>query len=151
MAVVADLDVTRYMGRWYEIARFPNSFERGCTGVTADYALRDDDRIDVVNTCRQDALDGPVRQVSGVAQVEGPGRLSVSFAPFIPFARGDYWVLHLEPEYSLAVVGEPRGRAGWVLARNPQVDPVAYGRALRALRRNGYDTDRLELVEQGAE
>lgn len=116
---VTEFDLPRYLGKWYEIARFPNRFERGCEGVTAEYALRTDGKISVLNTCREDAPDGKVKSAKGVASVVAPGQLSVTFVPWLPFARGDYWVLYIDEAYSLAVVGAPRGTTGWILARTP--------------------------------
>ncbi len=152
MQTVETVDLERYMGRWYEIARFPNSFEEGCAGVTADYALRGDGTVSVLNTCRQGGLDGPVETAEGVAEpVDGSNaRLEVDFVPWVPFTTGDYWILDLDSDYRVAVVGAPSGSYGWILARTPQVDEAALADALDALRRNGYDTDRLLLVEQPA-
>ena len=124
MTVEGALDVNKYLGKWYEIARFPNWFERNCTGVTAEYGLRADGEIDVVNTCRKGDLAGRISRAQGSARIEAPGRLSVTFVPWIPFARGDYWVLYVDPDYSLAVVGNPKGSTGWILARNPKISAV---------------------------
>ncbi len=148
---VAQLDVNRYLGVWYEIARYPNWFEEGCVGVTAEYALRPDGQISVRNTCREGALDGSVDIANGIARVEGPGKLSVTFTPWLPFARGDYWVLYLTPEYDLAVVGNPSGRTGWILARTPTISTEARERAEAALQANGYDLANLENVAQVSE
>jgi len=150
MTTVARLDTDKYLGRWYEIARFPVRFEEGCVGVTADYALRDDGQIRVVNTCRQGTLDGPVEQAEGRARVEGPGKLSVTFVPWLPFARGDYWVLYLDADYSLSVVGSPNGKTGWILSRTPQITEAQRATAEAALQRNGYDTGRLYDTPQPA-
>lgn len=150
MTTVPQLDTGKYLGRWYEIARFPVRFEEGCVGVTADYALRDDGQIRVINTCRQDTLDGPVEQAEGRARVEGPGKLSVTFVPWLPFARGDYWVLYLDDDYSLSVVGAPSGKTGWILARSPQISAAQRAQAEAVLRRNGYDTSRLYSTPQPA-
>jgi apolipoprotein D and lipocalin family protein len=148
MVAVRDLDVNRYMGRWYEIARFPNRFEKGCVGVTADYAMLDNGKVSVVNTCRQDTLGGPVRSAKGKARVEAPGQLSVGFVSWLPFARGDYWVLYVDPDYDLAVVGAPKGSTGWILAREPQISTEDRARAEAVLRANGYDIGKLEDVTQ---
>ncbi|MDW4548589.1 lipocalin family protein [Defluviimonas sp. D31] len=145
---VSELDIERYAGRWYEIARFPNSFEKGCVGVTADYTLRKDGQVSVLNTCRKGALDGPVKTAKGVARIEGPGKLSVTFVPWLPFARGDYWVLYLDADYSLVAIGTPRGKTGWILARQPMISAEQRSRAEAALRRNGYDTSKLIDVAQ---
>lgn len=145
----ADLNLQRYLGKWYEIARFPNRFEKGCVGVTAEYSMRDDGKVRVLNTCRQGALDGEVTQAEGQASVVGPGKLSVTFVPWLPFAKGDYWVLYVDKNYSLAVVGEPKGKTGWVLARTPKISKSAYAKALKILEQNGYDTSKIMLVKQG--
>jgi apolipoprotein D and lipocalin family protein len=149
MSVVQSVDLPRYMGRWYEIARIPNSFETGCAGVTANYALRDDGTIRVVNSCRDGGLDGPLRQVEGQARVVAPGKLKVGFVEWLPFAEGDYWLLDLAPDYSVAVVGAPKGNFGWILARSPAISAKAMQAAVAVMAANGYDTDRLELVKQG--
>lgn len=146
MGVVANLDLERYAGRWFEIARFPNRFERDCVAVTAEYAPLPNGTISVVNTCRKFTFDGEVVVAEGTARIEGPGRLSVNFVAWLPFARGDYWVLDITPDYSVAVVGEPSGNTGWILARTPRISPAALERALATLRRNGYDTDALYMV-----
>ncbi|GKY88596.1 lipocalin family protein [Sinisalibacter aestuarii] len=146
IGVAVNLDLKRYLGKWYEIARFPNRFERGCAGVTADYALRPDDRITVVNTCRKGGLDGPVEVAKGVAEPVAPGKLEVTFVPWLPFAKGDYWVLHVDPAYSFAVVGEPSGKTGWILARAPRLAPEKYDKAISVLQSMGYDTAKLERV-----
>lgn len=148
IGVVTNLDLTRYLGKWYEIARFPNRFERGCQGVTAEYTARDDGKIGVRNTCREGAPDGPARVAEGSARVEGPGRLSVNFVPWLPFARGDYWVLYVDAGYSFAVVGEPSGKTGWVLARTAELAPAKWQKALSVLAAAGYDSSKIERVAQ---
>lgn len=145
--VVENLDLQRYQGRWYEIARFPNSFQRGCVGVTADYALRPDGQIAVRNTCRRGGPEGALDSIEGIARVEGPGRLSVSFLPWLPFVRGPYWVLAVDSGYRVAVIGTPSGRNGWVLARSPRIRPAELAAALAALERNGFDITALEFTE----
>lgn len=148
MTVEGGLDLNRYLGKWYEIARFPNRFERGCVGVTAQYALRDYGDIRVLNTCRKETLDGAVTIADGTARVEAPGRLSVTFVPWLPFARGDYWVLYVASDYSLAVVGNPKGTTGWILARTPDISASQRSTAERILSKNGYYISKLEDVLQ---
>lgn len=141
MQPVAALDLERYAGRWYEIAHFPVPFQEGCTATTADYALRADGRIRVVNSCRRGSPDGPLSRISGTAEVVGPGRLSVRLGR-IPFSA-PYWVLWVAPDYGTAVVGVPSGRAGWVLHRSPAIPPARLAAAQAALAANGYDPSRL--------
>lgn len=147
---VTQLELDRYLGKWYEIARYPNWFERGRVGVTAEYALREDGQIAVKNTCREGTLDGEVSVANGVARIEGPGELTVTFTPWLPFARGDYWVLYVTPDYDMAVIGNPAGRTGWILARTPTIDVTTRAQAETALRANGYDIAGLEEVAQVA-
>lgn len=148
MTVVQNVDLARYAGLWYEIARFPASFEKNCVGVTAEYTPRTDGKVDVLNTCRKGSLDAAPRTAKAVATVVGPGKLSVNFVPWLPFIAGNYWVLHLEPDYSLAVVGGPDRKYGWILSRTKEADPKALARAMQVLTDNGYDMTRLEQVAQ---
>ncbi len=142
MQTVSRLDLERYTGRWYEVASFPVSFQRGCTATTADYALRADGTIGVVNTCRRGDPDGPVSQIAGTAEVVEPGRLKVRLGR-VPFA-GDYWVLWVAEDYGSAVVGTPGGRAGWILHRDPAIPEDRLATARGVLAANGYDPSALQ-------
>lgn len=145
---VESLDLSRYLGKWYEIARFPNRFERGCVGVTAEYTLRDDGKVRVLNTCRKETLDGKIQTADGQATVVGEGKLKVTFVPWLPFAKGDYWVLYLDSNYNLAAIGEPKGKTGWILARTAKISESKLKDAISALASNGYDTSKLMMVLQ---
>ena len=147
MQSVERVEIARYLGLWFEIARFPNRFEKGCTGVTADYNLRDDGRISVTNTCYQGALDGAEEVAQGSARVVAPGQLKVKFVEWLPF-EGNYWVIGLDPDYAWAVVGEPAGDFGWILSRTPQLGGEDLAEALAVFERYGYDTTRLEYPLQ---
>ncbi|MCU0728788.1 MAG: lipocalin family protein [Sphingopyxis sp.] len=117
------VDLNQYLGRWYEIARYEAGFQRGCEAVTADYSLRDDGMIRVINSCRQNSVTGEARQSEGRARVVDTAtgaKLKVSF--FGPF-WGDYWVLDRAEDYSWAIVGEPSGRYLWLLSRVPHPEP----------------------------
>ncbi len=132
----------RYLGLWYEVARYPVPFQAGCVGVTAEYGAREDGGISVLNTCRHP--DGSVRSsISGSAEIVGPGRLRVRF-PSVPFIAGDYWVLWTDADYRTAVVGVPNGRAGWILSRTPEISPDHLAAARDILAFNGYELSRLE-------
>jgi apolipoprotein D and lipocalin family protein len=148
LEVVAKVDLGSYTGRWYEIARYPNSFERGCVGVTADYSLRQDGRINVLNTCREGSLEGNVRTIEGVARVVDSStnaKLAVTF--FGPF-EGDYWILELGNDYEYAVVGDPSRKFLWILSREPTLDENLYDDIVSRLPEKGYDPERLEPVLQ---
>jgi len=144
---VSRLDVGRYMGRWYEVARYPNRFEEDCVAVTAEYALNADGTVAVTNTCRKGGFDGPTEVAEGTARVTAPGQLKVKFVDWLPF-EGDYWVLYVSPDYRLAVVGNPGGSTGWVLARDPHPAPGLLDRGFEALRKNGYDPSRILRTPQ---
>ena len=150
---VPHVDLEKYAGLWYEIARYPNSFEKDCAGVTAEYAQRDDGRISVINTCHKGSPDGKVKVANGVARVvEGSGnaRLEVKFAPsWVPFAWGDYWILHLEPDYSAVLVGDPAGKYLWILAREKELDADTLARIKTRAEELGYKTDPLVMTDQG--
>jgi apolipoprotein D and lipocalin family protein len=140
LEVVEDLDVERYMGHWYEIASYPQYFQRDCVATRAEYALRDDGRIRVLNRCRDGSLDAEWRQAEGVAWIVDPesskAKLAVSF--FWPF-KGDYWVIDLGPDYEYAVVGHPERKYLWILSRTPTLPDETYRKILRRIEAQGYD------------
>jgi apolipoprotein D and lipocalin family protein len=154
---VARVDLDRYAGEWFEIARYPNRFQRQCSGdVRARYSRRPDGRIDVVNSC---ATAEGVDEARGVARVVDPetsAKLKVRFAPaflsWLPFVWGDYWILGLAPDYSWAVVGSPDREYLWILARTPTLDEATYETAVAVARENGFDESRLvKTVHSAAE
>jgi len=147
---VASVDLNRYQGLWYEIARFPVSFEEGCVGVTAEYALNEDGSVKVTNTCRDGTLSGEPRTATARAEAadSSGAKLKVDFVPYVPFTSGDYWVLDIDDGYQTVVVGTPSGFAGWILARDPQISEARLQRGIEALRRNGYDASQLTMTPQ---
>lgn len=144
------VEIPRYLGRWYEIARYPQWFERDCHAVTADYSLNPDGSIAVLNTCRRGSVSGPVKTAKAKAWPIHPGnsRLKVRF--FWPF-RGDYWIVLLDPEYRWAVVGHPRRSSLWILSRTPSLAAGVEAEILRQVAALGYDTARLERGGQPPE
>ena len=148
LEVVDSVDLERYSGKWYEIARYPVWFENGCVAATAEYTPRDDGKITVVNTCREETVDGPVERIEGVARVadsETNAKLRVSF--FWPF-EGDYWIIDLDDEYGYAVVGSPDRNTLWILSRTPTLDDDTYQGILGRLPEKGFDPERLTLTPQ---
>ena len=149
---VASVELDRYLGKWYEIARYPNWFERNCQGVTAEYSIRPDGNIGVLNTCRAETPDGKPRTAEGRARiVEGSknSKLRVKFAPgWVPFAEGDYWILHLEDDYSAALVGDPSGKYLWILGREKALAPAVLTKIKGRAEALGYDASKLVMVEQ---
>lgn len=148
LETVSGVDLDRYLGRWYEIARLENAFEKDCEGVTADYAMREDGSIEVVNTCRIGAPDGRARAARGRARIvdgsEG-AKLEVSF--FGPF-WGDYWIIDLTEDYARSIVGEPSGRYLWILSRTPTISDASRADAMTRLEAMGYDTSALYFTRQ---
>lgn len=150
---VPKVDLDRYLGEWYEIARFPNRFQRDCVGdVRATYARRPDGRIDVVNACR---TSGDVKKTDGVARVVDEqtfSRLEVRFAPawltWVPAVWGDYWIIGLADDYSWAVVGDPSREYLWILARSAQLDEQSLAAAHAAASDNGFDVSKLVPTPQ---
>jgi len=149
LATIESLDVPRYMGRWHEIARYPNRFQRQCVGdSSADYQLQPDNTVRVTNRCR--LADGSLNEAIGQArQLGGPTspRLEVRFAPawlsFIPAVWGDYWVVEIDDDYRWVVVSEPSRRFLWVLARTPTLDARTEGDIRTRLVARGFDPEKL--------
>ena len=151
---VPRVDLERYAGDWFEIARFPNRFQRSCTGdVRASYARRADGQIDVVNRCRTAKGRTEARGLARIADTQSGAKLKVRFAPawlsWLPAVWGDYWVIGLAPDYSWAVVGDPGREYLWILSRTPSLDADALAAARAAARDNGFDVDRLVLTTKG--
>ena len=142
LRTVSFVDLTKYVGVWYEVARLPNRFETECTGnVTATYTLRDDGQIDLLNQCQ--TASGQVKRIRGVARVidnATNAKLKVMF--FWPFA-GDYWILELGPQYEYAIVGEPERKYLWILSRSPQMQNDLYQDLLERAAAHGYDVSHL--------
>jgi apolipoprotein D and lipocalin family protein len=146
LRTVAHVDLSRYLGTWYEIASFPQSFQRGCTATTATYATRADGDIDVFNRCRLNSPDGPEKAARGRARVvdrTSNAKLEVSF--FRPF-WGAYWIVELGTDYELAVVGHPSRDYLWILSRTPAMEPRVYDAIVARLAAQGYETQRLVLT-----
>ena len=150
LETIAALDVPRYMGTWYEIAKYPNWFQRKCVKDTsAEYRLAEAGQVSVTNRCR--TADGETIEAMGLARQIGPAsspKLQVRFAPawlsFLPFVWGNYWVIDLDEAYQLAAISEPGRDYLWILARTPTVDAGAYDALLARLAARGFDLKRLE-------
>jgi len=136
---VSTVDLDRYLGTWYEIASYPAWFQRDCTATTAEYSLRDDGLIRVVNSCRKGSPDGRLKQSTGRAKVvEGSRNAQLRVSFFWPF-WGDYWIIDLDPDYRWAVVGEPKRKYLWILSRSPTMDDTVYDDIVSRLPAAGYD------------
>lgn len=152
LQTVSAVDLDRYAGRWYEVARLPNWFQDQCVGnVTATYRLLDDGTVEVVNRCLDKA--GVMDEANGVARIVDQStnaKLEVSFVSVLGWRLfwGDYWVLGLGDNYEYAVVGMPSRDYAWILARSPELSPDAWRDARQVLVRAGYDPDMLVRTRQ---
>jgi apolipoprotein D and lipocalin family protein len=143
LETVSFVDLDRYIGQWYEIARYHHRFQKGCVGSKATYTQRDDGKITVINECYEETFSGKRRSVKGKAWVvdkKTNARLKVSF--FWPFA-GDYWIIDLDENYEYAVVGHPTRKYLWILSRTPDMDEDVYQAILTRLEKQEYDTAKL--------
>lgn len=146
LEVVPRVDLGRYAGRWYEIASFPQRFQRGCTASRADYRLRDDGTVEVLNSCLRDGRVDTATGKAWVVDAATGAKLKVSF--FWPF-RGDYWIIELGEDYEYAVVSAPSMKYLWILSRTPQMDERRYQAIVGRLKDRGFDIARLSRTPQG--
>jgi len=140
LEVVPNVDLERYLGKWYEIAHLPARFQEGCTNTTATYTLSKDGNITVLNECRR---NGKPRQAKGKAKIvdkTSGAKLKVTF--FWPFS-GDYWIIALGKDYDYAVVGTPDRKYLWILSRTSQIDPKLYTQLLESAKSKGFNTNNL--------
>ena len=146
------VDINKYMGIWYEIAKIPNRFQKNCAGNTiANYKLIDEVNVEVVNSCLE--TNGKTNKASGVAKVvnnKTNAKLKVSFFSIfgIHFFWGNYWILYLDKDYHYAVIGEPKRKYGWILSRQTKLSESELKPIYENLEQNGYDTARFEFTKQ---
>jgi apolipoprotein D and lipocalin family protein len=145
------------MGTWYEVAKYPNWFQRRCIANTsATYAIQSNGMLQVLNRCQKE--DGSITDAFGEAKQVGDAnspKLKVRFAPawlsFLPFVWGNYWVIDLDPQYQLAAVSEPSRKYLWILSRSKTVEPKAYEALLQRLKEKGFNLDAIEISKQTTE
>ncbi len=148
---VTYVDINRYAGLWYEIAKIPNRFQRHCVeGTTAQYNLREDGRISVLNSCIE--ADGSRDEADGVAKIvdkKSNAKLKVSFFSILgirPF-WGDYWIIGLDEDYQYAVIGTSNRKYGWILSRSPELSEAHLDEAFSILVKQGYNPDDFEMTK----
>jgi len=143
LQVVQYVDLNRYTGIWYEIARYPHKFQTGCAGSRATYTLRDDGKLSVLNECYEESDKSKLRSAKGKAWVVDKStnaKLKVSF--FWPFS-GAYWIIDIGSDYEYAVIGHPDRQYLWILSRTQVMDESVYESILNRLKDQHYDTSRL--------
>lgn len=154
LKTVEYVDLNRYAGKWYEIAKYPNRFQRNCNEATAEYMPLQNGKIQVLNTCRK-AKNGQLKDILGVATVkdtETNAKLSVTFLPawlrWTGIGAGKYWVIDLEPNYEYAVVSEPKRNYLWILSRSPNMKRATYDAILEKIVAQGLDPERIEFTRE---
>ncbi len=145
LPTVENVDIVRYSGRWYEIARYEHYFEKGCRNVTADYVIRKDGEIGVLNRCMTE--EKSAKEAKGVAYTTDASNSKLKVSFFRPF-YGDYWILLLDEEYRYAVVGDPSREYLWILSRRPTLEGEITEEILAGLPALGYDTAKLIWTKQ---
>ena len=157
LTTVSSVDLNKYKGKWFEIARYPNRFQKKCVGnTTATYNLKDGGGIEVINECLK--KDGKLDVAKGKARIvdeESNAKLEVRFAPpflsFLPFVWGDYWVIDLAKDYSYAVVGDPSREYLWILSRTPELETSVYQGILRRVEEKGFEPSKIIETPQNVE
>lgn len=148
---VNNVDINKYLGKWYEIARYPNSFEKNCLSATANYSLdKNKNEIIVINECVDKTNPSKTRTAKGKAKPLNNNNniLAVNFAPIpLPSGKGNYWVLYLDKDYQNALIGEPSGQYLWILSRNPKISDEKKQEILNIAKNQQYNTEILEFVQ----
>lgn len=148
LQVVPYVDIERYLGKWYEIALYPNWFEEGCFRSTAFYEKLEDGHIKVTNQCRMHGPDGKLNEAIGIASIgdsKTNAKLKVQF--FWPF-KGDYWIIDLDKDYQYAIVSEPDRQYLWILSRSQNMDDETLETLKDKIRKNGFDLTYLKKTQQ---
>lgn len=157
LKTVPSVDINKYTGKWYEIAKYPNKFQKQCVGnTTATYSLKSNGKIEVLNECL--TKDGTVDVAKGEAKIADKAtnaKLKVRFAPkvlsFLPMVWGDYWIMDLEPNYDYVVIGEPKREYFWILSRKPEMDDGTFQAILRSAEEQGFNPAKVERSPQNVE
>lgn len=148
LTTVPYVDLKKYAGTWYEIASFPQRFQKGCTCTTAEYSLTDKEYVIVENRCRKDSVTGKLSYIKGKAFVDensGNAKLKVQF--FWPF-KGKYWIIDLADDYSYAVVGHPNRNYLWILSRTSTMNDATYQKIISKIKENGFDSAKIKRTKQ---
>ncbi len=141
LATVPEVEIDRYLGKWFEIASFPQKFQKGCHCTTAEYSMSEKEYLVIENRCNRDSVTGKQSYIKGKAFVmknSGNAKLKVQF--FWPF-RGKYWIIDLADDYSYAVVGHPNRKYLWILSRNPKINDKIYNQIVSRIKEKGFDTN----------
>ncbi|MGK0367477.1 MAG: apolipoprotein D and lipocalin family protein [Thermoproteota archaeon] len=153
LETVENIDIQKYLGKWFEIARFEQRFQKDCEAVTAEYSLRRDGDLKVLNSCRQDSINGELKQSTGRAWIKDKktnAKLRVQFFLKnikIKLLSGKYWVLALGENYEYSVVGDPSRKYLWILSRTPKMDSGLYDELVAIARGKGFEVKNLRVTK----
>ena len=148
LQTVPYVDLKKYAGKWYEIASFPQRFQKNCNCTTAEYTMTDKGYVIVENRCKKDSVNGKESYIKGKAFVtenSGNAKLKVQF--FWPF-KGKYWIIDLANDYSYAVVGHPNMKYLWILSRTPMMDEKIYQQIISSVKEKGFDISKIKRTKQ---
>lgn len=148
LETVPNVDLKKYTGKWFEIASFPQYFQKGCNCTTAEYTLSDKGFVIVENRCSKDSINGKQSYIKGKAFVDensGNAKLKVQF--FWPF-KGKYWIIDLADDYSYAVVGHPNRKYLWILSRTPTMNDTVYQQIISKIKEKGFDISKIKITKQ---
>lgn len=148
LQTVPHVDLNRYLGKWYDIASFPQRFQKGCSCTTAEYALKENGTITVTNTCNKEGKKKVATAKAKVVDKKTNAKLSVQF--FWPF-KGKYWIIDLADDYSYAVVGHPNREYLWILSRTKDMEKATYDGILARIKEKGFDLSKLQKTVQSCD
>jgi apolipoprotein D and lipocalin family protein len=148
LETVSHVDLQKYLGKWYEIASYPQRFQKGCHCTTAEYTLSEKGYVIVENRCKKDSITGKEISIRGKAfVVDGTNNSKLKVQFFWPF-KGQYWIIDLADDYSYSVVSHPSIKYLWILSRTPKMDPEIYQGILSRLKQKGFDLANLMVTKQ---
>ncbi len=147
LSTVSHVDLAKYAGKWYEIASYPQWFQKGCTCTTAEYTPTDKGYVIVENRCNKDSINGKQSYIKGKAfVVEGSSNAKLNVQFFWPF-KGKYWIIDLAEDYSYAVIGHPNRKYLWILSRTPVMDEGIYKQIIARIKQKGFDITKIEITK----
>ena len=147
LQTVPKVDIKKYSGKWFEIASFPQRFQRNCYGTTAEYTIHEKGYVIVENRCNKDSINGKESYIKGKAfPVDGSGDAKLKVQFFWPF-KGDYWIIDLADDYSYAVVSNPNRKYLWILSRTSTMDDKVYQQIIERLLSKGFDLSKLQKTQ----
>ncbi len=148
LETVPDLDLERYMGKWYEIARYDNRHQRGTVATTTEFRMRDDGKIDVLTTARKKHIHGKLKTTDAKGWIVDGGDNAKWKVQWFWLLRSDYWMIHVSDDYRHAVIGQPSRKNVWVISREPTMDQKTFDDICRIIARKGFDPGKLVMTPQ---